>query len=231
MAYQRGKPLTVGFSALFAFALLAFAADAPTPQAVASLDVAKLVRESAWVCECGMLGRLSRLSEAQKDSIPTTALFSSSNSIAVGPCPSAGYAQCSLPVVRWENGTLKETAETAHVTPQSAKASADGKRTLFDFNDRQVPFGQHLLETAQTVLTLGMSGPEDVNGEVVQVLDTSSKKACFEWRRSFPMTWTRVRSASISRSGEFVAIIDGMKLSVYRVPAACDGRRISPPPS
>jgi hypothetical protein len=228
MAYQRGKPLTVGLSALFAFALLAFAADAPTPQAVATLDVAKLLREGAWVCECGRLGRLSG---AQRDSIPTTALFSSNNSIAVGPCPSAGYAQCSLPVVRWENGTLKETAETAHVTPQSARTSADGKRTLFDFNDRQVPFGQHLLESAHTVLTLGMSGPEDVNGEVVQVVDTSSKKACFQWRRSFPMTWTRVRSASISPSGEFVAIIEGTKLSVYRLPAACDGRRISPPPS
>jgi hypothetical protein len=228
MAYQRGKPLTVGFSALFAFALLAFAADSPTPQPLATLDVAKLLRERAWVCECGGLGRLTG---AQKDSIPTTALFSSNNSIAVGPCPSAGDAQCSLPVVYWENGTLKETAETAHVTPQSARASADGKRTLFDFNDRQVPFGQHLLETAHTVLTLGMSGPEDVNGEVVQVVDTPSKKACFEWRHTFPMTWTRVRSASISPSGEFVAIIEGTKLSVYRVPAACDGRKMSPPPS
>lgn len=228
MAYQLGKPLTVGFSALFVFALVAVAADLPTPPPLATLDVAKLLRESSWVCECGKLGRLSG---AQTDSIPTTALFSSNDSIAVGPCPSAGYAQCSLPVVHWENGTLKETAETAHVTPQNGRASADGKRTLFDFNDRQVPFGQRLLETVQTVLTLGMSGPEDVNGEVVQVVDTSSKKACFEWRRTFPMTWTRVRSASISPSGEFVAIIEGTKLSVYRLPAACDGRRINPPPS
>ena len=227
MACQRGRSLSAAFSVLLTCALLAVAADSPTPQPLATLDVTKLLRESAWVCECGRLGHLSG---AQKDSIPTTALFSSNNSIAVGPCPSAGYAQCSLPVVHWENGTLKETAETAHVTPQSARASADGKRTLFDFNDRLVPFGQHLLETAHTVLTLGMSGPEDVNGEVVQVVETSSKKACFEWRRSFPMTWTRVRSASISPSGQFVAIIEGTKLSVYRLPAACDGRRISPPP-
>ncbi len=84
-------------------ALLAVAADSPTPQPLATLDVAKLLRE------------------INNDSIPTTALFSSDNSIAVGPCPSAGYAKCSLPVVRWENGTLKETAETAHVTPQSAR--------------------------------------------------------------------------------------------------------------
>ena len=190
MACQHGRPLIAVFSVLLVCALVAVATDSPTPQPLATLDVAKLLRESAWVCECGKLGRLSG---AQRDSIPTTALFSSNNSIAVGPCPSAGYAQCSLPVVHWENGTLKETVETAHVTPQSAKASADGKRTLFDFNDRQVPFGQHLLETTHTVLTLGMSGPEDVNGEVVQVVDTSSKKACFEWRRTFPKTSTQVR--------------------------------------
>jgi hypothetical protein len=213
MACQRGTPVAAAFSVLLMYALLAIAADAPASQPLATLDVAKLLRE------------------INNDSIPATALFSSDNSIAVGPCPSAGYAKCSLPVVRWENGALKETAETAHVTPQDAKASADGKRTLFDFNDRQVPFGQHLLETAHTVLTLGMSGPEDVNGEVIQVVDTSSKKACFEWRRSFPMTWMRVRSASISPSGEFVAIIEDTKLSVYRLPAACDGRRISPPSS
>lgn len=211
MAYQRGKPLTVGLSALFAFVLLAFAGDAPTPQPVATLDVANLL----W--------------EIQKDSTPTTALFSSDNSVAVGPCPSAGYAQCSLPVVRWENGALKDTVGTAHVTPQSARSSADGKRMLFDINDRQVPLGQHLLEIAHTVLTLGMSGPEDVNREIVQVIDATSKKSCFEWQHSFPMTWTRVRSASISPSGEFVAIIEDTKLSIYRLPAACEGRTVSPP--
>jgi hypothetical protein len=177
---------------------------------VVTLDVSKLLRE------------------IQKDSIPPTALFASDNSIAVGPCPSAGYAQCSLPVVHWENGVLKGTLETARVTPQSGRSSVDGKRMLFDINDRQVPLGQHLLEIAHTVLTLGMSGPEDVNREVVQVIDASSQKSCFEWQRSFPITWTRVRSASISPSGEVVAIIEGTKLFIYRLPAACEGRTISP---
>lgn len=212
MDCHRGRTLTLGVSALLIFfVLVVFAVDPSLARPIATLDVSELLRE------------------IQKDSIPTTALFSSDSSIAVGPCPSAGYAKCSLPVVHWENGALKNTLETANVTPQSARSSVDGKRMLFDTNDRQVPLGQHLLEIAHTVLTLGMIGPEDVNREVVQVIDTSSKKSCFEWKRSFPMTWARVRSASISPSGEFVAIIEGSKLSVYRLPAACEGRTISPP--
>ena len=45
MACQRGRPLIAAFSVLLVCALLAVAADPPTPQPLATLDVAKLLRE------------------------------------------------------------------------------------------------------------------------------------------------------------------------------------------
>jgi hypothetical protein len=95
---------------------------------------------------------------------------------------------------------------------------------FFDFNDRDVGKFQHLLVSIVTVVTLGMGGPEDVNREVVQVADTATRKTCFDWRRTFPPTY-RMRAAAMSPSGEFVAIKLGNKLSIYRLPAVCEGPR------
>jgi hypothetical protein len=112
----------------------------------------------------------------------------------------------------------------ASVCAQGGNSSSDGRRILFDFATRKVPRLQQLLENIHTISTLGMTGPEDVNGEEVRVIDTNTGKMCFSWHRSFPsMNWL-VRSAAISPSGESVAIVAGDKLSIYRLPAACDGR-------
>lgn len=111
----------------------------------------------------------------------------------------------------------------ASVCDQGGKSSFDGRRILFDFATRKVPKLQHILETLHTVSTLGMTGPEDVNGEEVRVMDTGNGKLCFAWHRSFPsMNWL-VQSAAISPSGESVAIAVGDNLLIYRLPAVCDG--------
>jgi len=107
----------------------------------------------------------------------------------------------------------------ASVCAQGGKSSSDGRRILFDFATRKVPKLQHILESIHTISTLGMTGPEDVNGEEVRVMDTGNGKLCFGWHRSFPsMNWL-VHSAAISPSGESVAIAAGDKLSIYRLPA------------
>jgi len=111
----------------------------------------------------------------------------------------------------------------ASVCAQGGKSSSDGRRILFDFATRKVPRLQHLLENIHTISTLGMTGPEDVNGEEVRVIDTNTGKMCFSWHRSFPSTNGFLPSAAISPSGESVAIVAGDKLSIYRLPAACDG--------
>ena len=66
-------------------------------------------------------------------------------------------------------------------------------------------------------------GPEDSNREVVRVSDAVTRKSCFDWLRSFPMTLSRGRFATISPSGELVAITAENKLSIYRLPAVCEG--------
>jgi len=63
-----------------------------------------------------------------------------------------------------------------------------------------------------------MSAAEDVNREVVQVVDTATRKTCFDWRRTFPPTYYRMRAAAMAPSGEFVAIKLENKLSIYRDP-------------
>lgn len=107
--------------------------------------------------------------------------------------------------------------------------SADGRRMLFDSLNHKSSGLKHVLETVQTLMTLGMAGPEDVNHEEVRVFDTVTGKVCFDWQRSFPATYSRVRSAAISPSGEFVAIVAKDKLSIYRLPAGL--RRISGSPA
>ena len=85
---------------------------------------------------------------------------------------------------------------------------------------------QRFLETLRTISTLGMIGPEDVNREVIQVVDSSSGRLCFEWDRDFPPTYDRPRSGAISPTGEFVAIVEGSKLNMYQVPRNCDGPKV-----
>lgn len=102
--------------------------------------------------------------------------------------------------------------------------SSDGGRVLLDCNNHKSSGLKHVLESIQTVTTLGMAGPEDVNHEEVRVFNTATGRACFEWQGSFPATYApHIRSAAISPSGDFVAIVSKSKLAIYRIPTNCQG--------
>ncbi len=163
-----------------------------------------------------------------------TVTFLSDTIIEVAACPTVRRdATCSFALFHWENGVLKHNEEPMKVKTGGfvklveSTPSTDGRRMFFDFNDREVSKFQHLLESIGTVVTLGMGAPEDVNREVVQVVDTATRKTCFNWRRTFPPTYHRMRAAAMSPSGEFVAIKLENKLSIYRLPAVCEGPRVT----
>jgi hypothetical protein len=98
---------------------------------------------------------------------------------------------------------------------------------LLDLNDRAVSRPEHLFDDVRALTTFGMIYPEEVNREVVRVVDSVTRKACFDWYRIFPMTGARRRSAALSPSGEFVAIYVENTLSVYRLPSVCEGTRVT----
>jgi hypothetical protein len=106
-------------------------------------------------------------------------------------------------------------------------SSPDGRRMLFDFTSHKANGLQNVLESVRTITTLGMAGEEDFNREEVRVADTVTGKTCFDWHRSFSMTYSQVRSAAISPSGEFVAIAAENTLSIYRLPAVCGASTIT----
>jgi hypothetical protein len=133
----------------------------------------------------------------------------------------------SVRIVDFDGRTLLNLRNGCSVGDTSL--SADGRRMLFDSLNHK-SFGlKHVLESVQTITTLGMAGPEDVNREEVRVFDTATGKACFDWQRGFPATYSRVRSAAISPSGEFVAIVAKDKLLMYRLPADCHESVAVPP--
>jgi hypothetical protein len=204
MEYKRGLLLIVGLIVLLNCARFASAqTPPPLPQPVAALDLSESLPE-----EPGEL---------------ISVAFSSDNSVAVWIYRTATQGpQYSQYDVQWGSRSFKRIAQ-----PESPRwggtSSADRSRKLFEFSERKVPRFQHLLESLHTITTLGMSGPEDVNCEAVRVIDTATRRSCFDWRRSFPMDWARGRLATISPSGEFVAITVKNKLSIYRLPPACEG--------
>jgi hypothetical protein len=103
------------------------------------------------------------------------------------------------------------------------KSSADGRRMLFDFTSHKVSVLQTAREFVFSFWTFG----EARNREDVQVVDGVTGKSCFDWHRSFRMTYGEEgfrRSAAISPSGEFVAIAAGNTLSIYRLPATCEAQ-------
>ena len=104
---------------------------------------------------------------------------------------------------------------------QGNRASADGRRMLFDFASHKASGLGGALEALRTITSFGMVGAEDVNREDVRVFDTVTGASCFDWHRSFPSTYSRVGSAAISPSGEYVAIVAGDTLSIYRLPEVC----------
>lgn len=162
----------------------------------------------------------------------TTVTFLSDTIIEVAACPTVRRdATCSFAFFRWDNGVLTHSEEPVKVKTGGfvelveSTLSTDGRRRFFDFNDREIPKFQRVFEGIITVATLGMGGAEDVNREVVQVVDTATRRTCFVWRRTFCPTYYRMRAAAMSPSGEFVAIKLESRLSIYRLPAVCEGPR------
>ena len=109
---------------------------------------------------------------------------------------------------------------------QGNRSSSDGRRMLFDVTSHKSSGLVGVLEGLRTITSFGMVGAEDVNRENVQVFDTVTGASCFAWHRTFPSTFTRVSSAAISPSGEFVAIEAGDTLSIYRLPEVCGPPKI-----
>ena len=106
--------------------------------------------------------------------------------------------------------------------------SADGSRLLFDYGSRKISVFRNVGEVALALGTLG-AGVEDQldNRQEVQVVDTVTGGLCFDWRRSFAMGSELHfhNTASISPSGEFVAIAAEKTLSIYHLPAVCETRK------
>ena len=187
---------------------VAFGSEHPTPQPVATLDIT------------GFVPNLPDLTF-------TTVAFSSETTIEVIACATPKRdATCPSSTFRWNNGLLKRVIEPVELNAEYRTSSADGKRILFDLNDRKVPRYQHLFDDVRAIATFGMIYPEEFNREVVQVVDTSTRKSCFDWRHTFSMTSGQRRLAAISPSGEFVAIKVENSLSVYRLPSVCEGAKV-----
>jgi hypothetical protein len=209
MRYERSILPTLGLVVLLNCTQLAFTSDAPLPQPVATLDTSDLLPN-------------------QRDPTFTTVAFSSDTTIEVIACPTVHRDEtCPASVFRWKNDVLEHVAQVPKLDTGGRSSSADGKRILLDFNDRAVSRPQHFFDDVRAVATFGMIYPEEVNREVVQVVDSGTRKSCFDWHRIFPMTAARRRSAAISPSGEFVAIKVENTLSVYRLPSVCGGPRVT----
>jgi hypothetical protein len=183
--------------------------DLPLPHPVATLDTTALLSN-------------------QKDLTFTTVAFSSDEAIEVVACPTVRRdATCPYSVFRWKNGVLEQVAQVPKFDTADSTSSTNGRRVLLDLNDREVSKPQHLFDDMRAIWTFGMIYPEDNNREVVQVVDTVTRKSCFDWQRTFPMGGTRRKSAAISPSGEFVAIKVENTLSIYRLPSECGGPRLT----
>jgi hypothetical protein len=209
MRFERRILRILSLVALLNCIQFALATDAALPQPVATIDIAQLLPN-------------------QKDPSLTTVVFSSDTTIEVIACPTVRRdTTCPSAVFRWENGDLEPVAQMPKFDSVSRSSSVDGKRILFDFNDRAVSRAEHLFDDVRAITTFGMIYPEDVNREVVQVVDSATRKSCFDWHRIFPMTYARMRSAAISPAGEFVAIKVENTLSVYRLPSVCAGQRVT----
>jgi hypothetical protein len=91
----------------------AFAADQSLPQLVATIALSATHRSS------------------QDESIWTSVTFSSEKSIAVGSCrQDCATKECSLHLVRWDNGALREVAQTARFDDKASLHQASGGQIL-----------------------------------------------------------------------------------------------------
>jgi len=99
------------------------------------------------------------------------------------------------------------------------RLSTDGTRLVYDH------YTQSFLKTlAQNTLALGTLGvgavDEKDDREAIRVLDTTTGKACFDWKAPRHLIDTRDH-ADISPDGKLVAVAAGGTLTVYRLPDSC----------
>jgi hypothetical protein len=127
-------------------------------------------------------------------------------------------------IVNFDGKTLLQLSPPRGCCFSDDTWSADGKRLLYDYRDRKVFLLRNAGEIVRMFATLGMSGEEWPNREEVRVVDTPTGKPYLDSRRSFA-TANDVelgKIAAISPSGQFVAIVTKDRLSIYRLPAACE---------
>lgn len=111
--------------------------------------------------------------------------------------------------------------------PAHKSWSGDGKRILFVNFDRKISIFRNAGEIALAIGTLGAGvADEQLNREEVIVLDTATGNVCFDWKRSFPEgSLGGQEDATISPSGDFMAIAANGTLSLYRLPQVCTAVR------
>jgi hypothetical protein len=124
-------------------------------------------------------------------------------------------------IVAFDGSTLLKLHRRKGCSIGETSSATDGKRILLDYTERNVSGLRRVVEGIQNLATLGMVEPEDFNTERVTLFDTDTGKSCFEWQCDFRMTYSQIRSAAISPSGKFVAIVSNGKLSMYSLPPDC----------
>jgi hypothetical protein len=127
-------------------------------------------------------------------------------------------------IVSWSGKRLLKIHQPPG-NPKRIATDESGTRLLLDYSTRNVSPVQSAAEVAVTVASLGAGAPEQFdNGEAVRVIDTKTGAVCFQWQTRLSRTDAFFSHASITPSGQFVAVAGPSALTVYRLPEKCSGR-------
>ena len=104
--------------------------------------------------------------------------------------------------------------------------SANGSRLLANYVYRKVSALRNSVEIAVALVSmLEVDLMQDWNRQEIRVVDTVTGASCFDWRQSFPLHSNPLVAASISPSGEFLALASANALSIYSLPAVCETKK------
>lgn len=127
-------------------------------------------------------------------------------------------------IVSWSGKRLLKIHQLPG-NPKRIATDESGTRLLLDYSTRHVSPVHSAAEVAVTVASLGAGAPEQFdNGEAVRVIDTKTGAVCFLWQTRLSRTDAFFSHASITPSGQFVAVAGPSALTVYRLPEKCSGR-------
>lgn len=106
-------------------------------------------------------------------------------------------------------------------------SSADGERLLFNHFSGKMSVFRAAGEVLVAFATAGMGANDEAdNREQVEVLDINTGESCFDLHQGFAKgSESSSRSAFISPSGQYVAIVAGSSLSIYGLPATCKSKK------